>query len=306
MTNSPIPTGQLACVIVNYNAGAFLERCVKSWAVACIGTTVVIVDNASTDASLDFLSDWDVGVSVRVLRNSQNYGFGVAVNQGLGMVTADRVLLLNPDCLLDADSVATMNHVMSSTPEAGMVGPLLVNPDGSEQAGGRRAVPTPWRSLVRAFGLSGLSERYPRLFSDFQLHKEPLPSRPIDVEAISGACMLVKREALESVGLLDEGYFMHCEDLDWCMRFRQAGWRILFVPDAKVVHYKGACSRSRPIFVEWHKHLGMMRFYKKFFRHQYPGVLMWLVSLGVWLRFGVLCLYYSAKHVARVSRLMGD
>ena len=100
--------------------------------------------------------------------------------------------------------------------------------------------------------------------------------------------MLARREALTSVGLLDAKYFMHCEDLDWCMRFRRAGWRILFAPNATVLHHKGVCSRARPIFVEWHKHRGMMRFYKKFFLHQYPGALMWLVAGGVWLRFGAL------------------
>ena len=103
----------------------------------------------------------------------------------------------------------------------------------------------------------------------------------------------------EDVGPLDDGYFMHCEDLDWCMRFRQKGRQILFVPTAKVVHFLGVCSKSRPIFVEWHKHKGMMRFYRKFFRHQYPGILMWLVGLGVWLRFGLIATYYSGRHVAR-------
>jgi len=140
-----------------------------------------------------------------------------------------------------------------------------------------------------------LGNIWPRLFFDFYLHKKPLPSQPIEVEAISGACMLVKREAIEDVGQWDEGYFLHCEDLDWCMRFRQKGWKIMFVPDAKVAHDKGTCSRSRPIFVEWHKHKGMMRFYRKFFRHQYPGVLMWLVAAGVWLRFSAVALYYTVK-----------
>jgi GT2 family glycosyltransferase len=155
---------------------------------------------------------------------------------------------------------------------------------------------------VRAFGLSRLSNRYPRLFSDFLMHKEPLPDRPIEVEAISGACMLVRATARHEVGPLDEGYFMHCEDLDWCMRFRRQGWTILFVPAARVVHYLGACSRSRPIFVEWHKHKGMLRFYRKFFRHQYPGVLMWIVAFGVWLRFGLISLYRLGRRLTRHGR----
>ncbi len=86
--------------------------------------------------------------------------------------------------------------------------------------------------------------------------------------------MFVRRKALEEIGPLDEGYFMHCEDLDWCMRFRQAGWEILFVPDTSVLHVKGVCGSSRPVRVEYYKHRGMIRFYRKFFRHQYPGVLM--------------------------------
>lgn len=148
-------------------------------------------------------------------------------------------------------------------------------------------MPTPWRSFMRAFGLHRFAKRWPRLFFDFYLHQQPLPSGPIEVEAISGACMLVKRAAVDDVGLWDEGYFLHCEDLDWCMRFRQKGWQILFVPDVRIYHALGACSRSRRLFVEWHKHKGMLRFYGKFFRHQYPGALMWLVTFGVWLRFGL-------------------
>jgi GT2 family glycosyltransferase len=175
----------------------------------------------------------------------------------------------------------------------GMAGGMLVNADGSEQAGGRRAIPTPWRSFVRAFGLYRFADRWPRLFFDFNLHHQPLPGRPIEVEALSGACMLVKRKAIEDVGLWDEGYFLHCEDLDWCMRFRQKGWKIMFVPSAKIIHIAGTCSRSRPIFVEWHKHKGMLRFYRKFFRHQYPGMLMGLVTMGVWLRFTSLAIYYT-------------
>jgi len=150
---------------------------------------------------------------------------------------------------------------------------------------------------MRAFGLSHLGKWFPSLFSDFLLHKEPLPLAPTPVEAISGACMLVKREALDDVGLWDDGYFLHCEDLDWCMRFRLSNWLVMFVPEARVIHVWGACSRSRPFFVEWHKHHGMVRFYSKFFKKQYPGPLWWLVVLGVWLRFGMVSTYFAARLV---------
>jgi GT2 family glycosyltransferase len=184
-------------------------------------------------------------------------------------------------------AVTSMLAAMEAHPRAGMGGCLIRNPDGTEQAGTRRAVPTPWRAVVRVLQLNRLFPHH-RRFGSFVLTQEPLPAHPVFVEAVSGAFMLVRREALEQVGPLDEGYFLHCEDLDWCMSFRQAGWRILLVPGAEAVHYQGACSHDRPIGVLWHKHKGMVRFYRKFFRHQYPAPLMWAVASSVWLRFAIL------------------
>ena len=294
------PGAACEAVIVNYNAGPVLTEAVRAMLPCPSVREVIVVDNRSQDGSIEHLESALPGETrLRVIRNSGNLGFAAGCNTAMAFFQSPYQLFINPDCLVDPLSIGEMIGTLELNPDAGMAGPLLVNTDGSEQSGGRRGVPTPWRSFVRAFGLSRFSDRYPRLFSDFLMHKEPLPDRPIEIEAISGACMLVRNRALLEVGPLDAGYFMHCEDLDWCMRFRQRGWKILFVPEARVVHYLGACSRSRPIFVEWHKHKGMMRFYRKFFRHQYPGVLMWLVALGVWLRFGVLVLYYLGQRLGR-------
>jgi len=298
---------ELSIIIVNYNSGRFLNECVKSVFDASENMEVVVVDNASSDDSITQLNTYFSGEPrLHIINNDSNLGFTKACNIGSKCVSGEYHLYLNPDCILQSNAISELLTTLKGDPTAGMVGGILLNPDGSEQAGGRRSVPTPWRSFVRASGLSKFGNRYPKLFSDFLLHTDPIPENPIEVEAISGACMMVRHEALGEVGPLDEGYFMHCEDLDWCMRFRQKGWKILFVPSAKVVHYRGACGKSRPIFVEWHKHKGMMRFYRKFFRHQYPGILMWLVSFGVWLRFGLIATYYSGRHVARWIGLVRD
>ena len=282
-------------VIVNYNAGELLSLCVSSALHQGVGH-VIVVDNASHDASLIQLEhDFPSEPRLRVIRNQENLGFAKACNIGVEASSAKYVLFLNPDSTLEDGSLGRMIVVLENDTSFGMVGGMLCNPDGSEQPGGRRVFPTPRRAFMRAFGLSQLGKICPCLFSDFLLHKEPLPAAPSPVEAISGACMLVKRAALEDVGPWDEKYFLHCEDLDLCMRFRQKGWKILFVPDAPVVHQHGICGKSCPIFVEWHKHRGMIRFYRKFFRHQYPGVLMSLVTFGVWLRFGVVAVYYTAQ-----------
>jgi len=288
----------VSVIVVNYNSHDKVARCVASIFNGNIDLDVIVIDNASTDESLSLLeSSFPDESRLKIVRNQHNLGFAVGCNMGARLAKGECLLYLNPDCLVTENTVEILRASLKNSSTVGMVGGLLLNPDGSEQVGARRAIPTPWRTLVRVFNLSGLAKRYPRLFSDFNLHQQPLPDRPIEVEAISGACMLVRREALEDVGELDEGYFLHCEDLDWCMRFRQEGWKILFVPDARVTHYLGTCSRSRPVFVEWNKHKGMMRFYRKFFRHQYPGILMWLVGLGVWLRFGLLAMSYTARRI---------
>lgn len=291
-------TAKISAIVVNYNAGKLLKQCIDSLIDSPLAIEIIIVDNASVDDSLDELLKMPV---VQVLRNTENLGFATACNQGIKLATAENLLFLNPDCVVEKGALQELTNVLTTESKTGMVGGYLINPDGTEQAGGRRAVPTPWRSFVRAFGLSRLENRWPRLFFDFHLHKQPLPEQPIEVEAISGACMLVKREAINDVGLWDEDYFLHCEDLDWCMRFRQGEWKILFVPTAKIAHEHGACGRSCPLFVEWHKHKGMLRFYRKFFQHQYPGVLMSLVVLGVWLRFLLVAGYFTIKRFRKVN-----
>ncbi len=285
----------LSTIIVNYNAGSLLRDCVASLLNCPLDIEIIVVDNASVDSSLDALA----GLPVRIIRNPDNRGFAAACNIGMRAASGSFLLFLNPDTCFEPGALSGLLDAMRADGQAGMAGGLLVNPDGSEQAGGRRAIPTPWRSFVRGFGLARFSNRWPKLFFDFHLHKQPLPLQPVEVEAISGACMLVAREAIADVGEWDEGYFLHCEDLDWCMRFRQKGWKILFVPSARIMHIHGGCSYSRPIFVEWHKHKGMMRFYRKFFRHQYPGGLMVLVAVGVWLRFGMLAVYHVARRIGR-------
>ena len=291
---------RISTIVVNFNAGPLLRTCIDSVLRCPLDVEIIVVDNASTDGSLAAIMGLP---GVQIIQNPANVGFAAGCNIGARAATAQFLLFLNPDCSFEPGALLKLLDAFAADPQTGMVGGFLTNLDGTEQAGGRRAVPTPWRSFVRAFGLARFANRWPRLFFDFHLHKQKLPDHAIEVEAISGACMMVSRKAMEDVGEWDEGYFLHCEDLDWCMRFRQHGWKILFVPSAQITHVLGVCSRSRPVFVQWHKHKGMMRFYRKFFQHQYPSFLMGLVSMGVWLRFGLLATYITAKRAGRALGL---
>ena len=284
-------------IIVNFNSGAHLCECVQSVLASTIPTKIFVVDNHSSDSSLTLLKRLIGGdPGVRIVENGENLGFARANNLALPETTADHLLFLNPDCIVQPDTLERMLAVMAAHPEAGIAGCLIRNPDGSEQAGCRRNTPTPFRSLIRVLNLSGRFCRHSE-HNSLNLAGQPLPDHPAPVEAISGAFMLVRREALEQVGPMDEHYFLHCEDLDWCMRFRMAGLQILFVPDVEILHNKGACSADRPVRVEWHKHRGMIRFYRKFFRTRYPAGVMYLVVLAVWTRFALLAGLLSLKGI---------
>ncbi len=288
----------VSVIIVNYNSGTLLTEAVERVLGSSVPVEVFVSDNGSTDDSLSLLKKkWGGEANLHITENHANLGFARSNNVVLPNATGDYLLFLNPDCLIEPDTLSRMLEIMESHPEAGMAGCLIRNLDGSEQPGCRRFIPTPWRSLMRVLNLPRFPFSHP-LFRDFNLWDTPLPEHTVEVEAISGAFMLVRRSALEEVGPMDSEYFLHCEDLDWCMRFKLAEKSILFVPDVAVIHVKGGSSDNRPIFVEWHKHKGMIRFYRKFFQQRYPGAMMWLVVLGVWLRFGLLVGYYMTQRTA--------
>ncbi len=284
-----VPNFQVAVVIVNHNAGEALAACLKS--ALSQSREVVLVDNASESAEFEsVVAPFAANPSLKILRSPVNAGFAVACNKGAAASSAPCILFLNPDCIALPGLLEKMSDTLHANPHTGMVGPLLLNPDGTEQGGGRRSIPTPWKSFVRAFGLWRILRRH-----DFHMESTAPPILPVEVDAISGACMMVKRSAFEKVGGFDEGFFLHCEDLDLCMEFKKLGWSVVFSPEAMVLHGKGVCSRARPVFVEWHKHWGMLRFYKKHFRSQYPASLHALVGAAVGMRFALVAARLSMK-----------
>jgi len=284
---TPIPQPLVSVIIVNYNGGPYLLDTVGSALASTAPVELFVVDNGSTDGSMRILErTFADEPRLRIIENGANLGFARANNIALKHANGDFLLLLNPDCIVNEDTLERMVAALRSDPRAGMAGCLIRNPDGSEQAGCRRTIPTPWTGLVRALHL----ERFVKggRLGRVDLKHSPLPAEPIYVEAISGAFMLLRREALEQVGPMDEGYFLHCEDLDWCKSLEQAGWKILFVPQVEIVHHKGSCSSSRPLFVLWHKHRGMVLFYRKFLSRNYSAPFNLLVILGVWARFAAM------------------
>ncbi len=289
--DEPSPTAvaapELSVIIVNFNAGDLLAECVGAVLASPVRSQVLVSDNGSTDGSLrPVRARFGADPRLTLVENGENLGFAAGNNRMLCRAAAPYLLFLNPDCIVGPETLARMLAFMESNPGAGMAGCIIRDPDGSEQVASRRVIPDPWIGLVRVLHLDRL---WPRLTQGRRLNltDQPVPDRPVQVEAISGSFMLVRRAALGEVGPLDEGYFLHCEDLDWFVRFARAGWGIYLVPDAEVVHHKGACSTSRPLRVEWHKHRGMARFFRKFQFRDYPLPFSLLVLAGIWGHLGI-------------------
>lgn len=282
----------LSIIIVNFNSGDYLPRCVMSVLNTGIAVKIFVVDNGSSDNSIGLLRSAVSDSRVIIIENNANLGFSRANNVALPRTAGQYLLFLNPDCIVKAGTIERMLTVMNNNAKAAMSSCLIRNEDGTVQATCIRSIPTPWNSLVRILHLNKLFPKV-KMFHGLDLGKVALPTQITDVPAISGAFMLVRRTALEQVGQLDESYFLYGEDVDWMWRFKQAGWQILFVPDVEIVHAKGVCGKSNPFTVLWHKHRAMVVFYRKFFRQRYPMVLMWVVYLTVMIRFTILVLLKS-------------
>lgn len=282
-------TRDVCAIIVNYNGGALLKDAVDSLLAGTVRPDIQVVDNASTDHSFEFLrSDAAYADSVSLTVNDRNEGFARANNQVLRTGTARYYLLMNPDCMIDKGAIEALIAHMERDPETGLAGGALRNPDGSLQKTSKRRFPTPWSSLARTLGLHRISNGEGGM-ADFDLARETAGDQgPEPVEAISGALMFARASALSEVGLLDEGYFMHCEDLDWCKRFRDAGYKVTYVPAAGAVHAKGGSGRGPRVV--WHLHRGMIRFYNKHYQSRYPFPFTGLVYAAVYARCVVLML----------------
>jgi GT2 family glycosyltransferase len=287
----------LAVVIVNYNTAELLAGCLsslKEGGLDGLSARVWLVDNDSSDDSVERARASFPDMEVIV--NTANAGYAAANNRalvaaGFGLPPAvtpsegpfRHALLLNPDTVVPPGALARLVALLEAEPDLGAVGPKLVLPDGRLDLACRRSFPTPEVSFYRFSGLSRLFPRSAR-FGRYNLtHLDE--DRPADVDAVVGACMLVRGAAIAAVGLLDEQFWMYGEDLDWCLRLHQAGWRVAYRPQVVVHHVKRAASRgSRRAAYEFQR--AMWLFYRKHYAATTPAPVGWLVQLGLAARGG--------------------
>jgi GT2 family glycosyltransferase len=275
-------------IIVNFNTGDALSRCVQSVLAQQVPLSMTIFDNASSDDSLGRLQK-TIGRldNVSVIANDENVGFAKAVNAAARDLELDgqRLLILNPDCEMLTGSLAALSQALDDDPGAALAGPVLVDRDGRPLRGTLRRFPDPWNSLLTFSGLWRLGRWIPA-FKGIEM-SEQLPAGTEPAEAVSGACMMLSQSVFLEMGCMDGDYGLHCEDLDLMYRLRQRGFHCLIVPSALVYHQQGVSSSSRPLWVHWHKHRGMQRFFLKFQADKTGFPIRWMVIAGIWLRFCV-------------------
>lgn len=284
-------------IIPNYNAADYLARCLDSLRAQQGGPPleVYVVDNASGDDSVTRVQEGYP--EVHLLTSERNGGFAWAVNRALRLILDGRptspyyVLLLNPDTELPSDALRKMVEFMEAHPEAGAAGPKLVLGDGRMDLACRRSFPTADVAFCRLFGLSRLFPRS-RLFGRYNLTYLD-PNQTTEVDAISGAFMLVRGQVVEEVGLLDEAFFLYGEDLDWAYRIKARGWKVYYYPSVEVRHWKRASSRTRARESLRDFYRAMRTFHRKHLASRYPRPVNSLIELGISLREGLALLSFA-------------
>jgi N-acetylglucosaminyl-diphospho-decaprenol L-rhamnosyltransferase len=271
----------LAVVILNYNRADLLADCLASiyaHPTRC-ALEVWVVDNASSDGSAQMVRA--SFPQAHLIESPVNGGYAYGNNLALRAIrnAPDYILLLNNDTVVPAGAFDGLVDYLEARPEVGVVGPKLVLPDGSLDLACRRSFPTPEVSFYRMTGLARLFPRSPR-FGRYNLTYLD-PDLEIEVDAVVGACMLLRASVVQEVGLLDEQFFMYGEDLDWAYRIKQYGWRIAYYPRVTVHHYKRAASTRRAIPSIRAFYDAMRIFHRKHYRATTPAPLNALIEAGI-------------------------
>ncbi len=261
LAEGPAPRARVSVVMVVYRTGEALDQSLTCVLADPLVDEFVVVDNGSTAEEARRLQ----AVAARdarlvVISGHGNIGFARGANLGARRARGERLVFLNPDAFLQGGCIAALVAAIEGQPVPCVVGGRVLNADGTEQRGGRRGEITPLSALL---SLSGLARRVPAL-QGYEVHweAETLPTGALPTPTISGACFCMRREDFDVMGGFDEGYFLHVEDVDLCWRVRRQGGAVLFHPGAEVVHI-GGTSRTSPLKVEFHKGVGLARFFRK-------------------------------------------
>ncbi len=275
----------ISVVIVNYNVKYFLEQCIQSVYRAShdVNTEIIVVDNNSVDGSCSAIEEKFPGVIL--IRNQQNVGFSKANNQGILKAKGKYILFLNPDTVVQEDTLKKCHQFMEKHEEAGCLGVKMIDGKGNFLPESKRALPTPEVAFYKIFGLASLfpkSKRFGRYHLGF-LDRNKTHS----IDILSGAFMFIRKEALEKAGFLDESFFMYGEDIDLSYRVLQAGYKNYYYPDTTIIHYKGESTKKGSINYVLVFYRAMIIFARKHFTKRNARLFSTLIQFAIYIRASV-------------------
>jgi hypothetical protein len=292
-----ITPGLTSVIVVAADSGADLGDCVQRVLASSASVEVIVSDNDSSDGSVAALaSRWAGDARLCIIHNGTNLGFGAGCNRGAAVAAGDALVFLNPDCMIETDTLARLRAHGQADARICLIGVAIVDADGVAEPASRRRDPLLRRALMSMMGLARFASRWPGL-AGVGLPPPENPESCEDVDVVSGALMYLPRTAFERIGGFDEGYFLHCEDIDLCRRVRDAGLRVVCANAVRVVHLKGTSSRTRPFFVARHKHRGMWRWFVKFDPAARNPWLRGLVWCGLWGHYILMSPRYAWQAV---------
>jgi len=273
---------KLSVIIVNYNVKFFLEQCLISvqGALEGIESEVFVVDNASADGSCPMVKQRFPRVTL--IENKKNHGFSYANNQAIRQAKGEYILLLNPDTVVEEDTFSKCIAFMDNHPDAGGLSVKMIDGKGRFLPESKRALPTPMVSFYKIFGLSRLFPRS-RVFARY--HLGHLDSRKIhEIEILPGAFMFLRKAALDTVGLLDEAFFMYGEDIDLSYRITRGGYKNYYYPETTIIHYKGESTKKGSINYVLVFYKAMMIFARKHFSRKNASIYIALIYMAIYFR----------------------
>jgi len=272
----------ISAIVVSYYTGAILEKCLKALDDDEAVTEIILVDNGNPDGDIERATA-RLHVPIKILSGHGNIGFAAACNRAAAIATGDFLLIINPDAIIPKGGAARLLSDSRGLDRPWLMGAMLHGPDGKEQQGSRRAELTPWRAIFEAAKLSRLA---PAVFPPFNLHREPPPQGLAKMPTLSGACLFLPTVNYHAIGGMDEGYFLHVEDIDFCKRFCDAGGAVWFNPHVVVTHEKGA-SDAPMREVEAHKTRGLIRYFNTHFQQSWPAPVRWMLAKLLWFAFAL-------------------
>jgi GT2 family glycosyltransferase len=268
--------------IVNWNTADELRDCLDSVLLQQqVSFEITVIDNASSDNSVEMLQSSYTSM-LTLITNSKNVGFGRAHNQALNLSQSRYFMILNPDCKLpDSNTLSHIVDYMDSNTEIGILGPKILNSDGTLQFSARR-----FPSMIAGmFRNTLLDKLFPsNKFVSNYLMSDWSHDEISEVDWLSGAAMVVRKNMVDQIGALDERFFMYCEDIDWCKRAHDAEWRVVYYPIVSVLHRIGAASDKDPYNAIRRHHKSMLQYFLKYNSNKPAVLLTPVVMLGLWLR----------------------